>query len=416
MTDANFRNWTRRVVLVVGAVYLCQWFVGAGEVTGRFDERNLPLLRAQGRSQPSPRCSPTHAPAQRPLAVARCRLRVCLFAVTANNVTCALWRQAQASGTCFRSAGPTWGCIPGWGFGEVVESRCDRITVGEQRLFGFLPMGSYLVCGPARFRRRAFDATPERADAAPILHYFLRRGQSQQAEPMDDRLFALLYPLFGVGYLLADYVATGGATGSGPLLITAASSKTAACAAFCLRRALPAADLWGLTSPSHLDFVKSLGCYDRVMAYGQASVGLRREEVTLIDVAGDARLRDALHQHYGDRLRRSISVGRAHWAEFKPRTRACRGLDQKFWAPHYGSVRVSSAPGGLSSEQYNAGLYRAWRDFVSAVLCRPHHPPFGSGHAVGAGRYRRGVGSTARRQRQAHEGFVVTSLGTVCPA
>ena len=348
------------------------------------------------------------APAQRTLAVGEVRLRVCLFAVTANNVTCALYGDKLSFWHMFPVSGPTWGCIPGWGFGEVVESRCDRITVGE-RLFGFLPMGSYLVLRPGTISAQGFfDATPERADAAPILHYFLRRGQSQQAEPMDDRLFALLYPLFGVGYLLADYVATGGATGSGPLLITAASSKTAACAAFCLRRALPAADLWGLTSPSHLDFVKSLGCYDRVMAYGQASVGLRREEVTLIDVAGDGRLRDALHQHYGHRLRHSISVGRAHWAEFKPPQGNLPGpRPMQFWAPHYGSVRVTSAPGGLSSEQYNAGLYRAWRDFVGAVVCRPHDSPFEVVTLSGPGGIAVAWAALLDGSAEPHEGFVV---------
>ena len=53
-----------------------------------------------------------------------------------------------------------------------------------------------------------------------------------QPAAVDDGLFALFYPLFGVGYLLADYVVSSGADAASPLLITAASSKTATCAAF----------------------------------------------------------------------------------------------------------------------------------------------------------------------------------------
>lgn len=348
------------------------------------------------------------APAQRPLAAGEIRLRVCMFAVTANNVTCALYGHKLSFWDMFPVGLPPWGCIPGWGFGEVVESQCDGIEVGE-RLFGFLPMGSYLVLRPGtRSAQGFFDTATERVDVAPILHYFLRWNQRPQPALMDDALFALLYPLFGVGYLLADYVAINGANAGGPILITAASSKTAASTAFCLRRALPAADLWGVTASSHIDFVKSLGCYDRVMAYEQANVGLRREEVTLIDLAGDARLRDALHQHYGDRLRQSISVGRAHWAEFRPPQSTLPGPRPKqFWAPHYGSVRVSSTPGGLSSAQYNAGLHRAWRDFVSAVVCRPHHPGFEAVALSGPGGIAVAWAALLDGSAEPHEGFVV---------
>ena len=54
----------------------------------------------------------------------------------------------------------------------------------------------------------------------------------------------------------------------------------------------------------------------------------------------------------------------------------------------------------------NAGLYRAWRDFVSAVLCRPHHPPFEAVTLSGPG----GIAVAAALldgSAEPHEGFVV---------
>lgn len=348
------------------------------------------------------------APSQRALKAGEVRLRVSFFAVTANNLTCALYGDKLSFWGMFPVNDPAWGAIPGWGVGEVVESRCDGITVGE-RLFGFLPMGSHLIVQPGAVSGQGFfDTAAPRTDTAPILHYFLRWHCRPQPAAVDDGLFALFYPLFGVGYLLVDYVVSSGADAASPLLITAASSKTATCAAFCLRRAMPAADLCGLTSAAHLDFVKSLGCYDRVVVYEHAGVGLRRESVTLIDIAGDARLRDAIHQHYGERLRTSISVGRAHWAEFKPPYASLPGPRPKqFWAPHYGRVRVSSSGTGISSEQYNAGLSRAWRDFTSAVLARPRQQPFATLNLSGPGGIAVAWAALLDGSADPHEGFVV---------
>ena len=126
------------------------------------------------------------------------------------------------------------------------------------------------------------------------------------------------------------------------------------------------------------------------------------------DIAGDARLRDAIHQHYGERLRTSISVGRAHWAEFKPPYASLPGPRPKqFWAPHYGRVRVSSSGTGISSEQYNAGLSRAWRDFTSAVLARPRQQPLATLNLSGPGGIAVAWAALLDGSADPHEGFVV---------
>ena len=209
---------------------------------------DLPFCVRRGRSRRHLAAARPDAPAQRTLARWASALCACLFAVTANNA-CALYGDKLSFWHMFRSADRP-GAASGWGFGEVVESRCDRIAVGE-RLFGFLPVGGYLVLRRRDFGAGLFDATPGGGCGAD-LHYFLRRGQSRNRRSRwDDRLFALLYPLFGVIYLLADghwrlaahrqQPAThhGGIESRPPV-------RSSAC-----RHALPAADLLkGLTSPS----------------------------------------------------------------------------------------------------------------------------------------------------------------------
>ena len=49
----------------------------------------------------------------------------------------------------------TWGCIPMWGFGEVIESNCDDITNGE-RLFGYFPAADYLTLSPIKVSNHNF--------------------------------------------------------------------------------------------------------------------------------------------------------------------------------------------------------------------------------------------------------------------
>src|SRR5689334_14380378 len=80
----------------------------------------------------------------------RARLRVDAFALTSNNITYAVFGAAMQYWDFFPTADPeAWGCVPVWGFAEVVESTSDACTVGE-RLYGYLPMASELVVEPGR--------------------------------------------------------------------------------------------------------------------------------------------------------------------------------------------------------------------------------------------------------------------------
>ena len=89
------------------------------------------------------------SPDVRPLADGELRLRIDQFALTANNITYAAFGDAMKYWQFFPSGDEGFGCIPAWGFADVVESRCAGVDTG-QRVYGYLPMGDYLVVRPER--------------------------------------------------------------------------------------------------------------------------------------------------------------------------------------------------------------------------------------------------------------------------
>src|SRR5438477_12264478 len=78
----------------------------------------------------------------------RARLRVDRFGLTTNNITYAVFGDAMRYWDFF-PVEPGWGCIPVWGFADVVASNSDGCAVGE-RVYGYLPMASDLIVEPGR--------------------------------------------------------------------------------------------------------------------------------------------------------------------------------------------------------------------------------------------------------------------------
>ncbi|MBA4266608.1 MAG: DUF2855 domain-containing protein, partial [Comamonadaceae bacterium] len=118
-----------------------------------------------------------------PLGEGEIRVRVEQFAYTSNNITYAAFGDAmnywqffpvvpqaeEAPGT-----DAPWGIIPVWGFGVVVETRCDGVAKGE-RLYGYWPMASSVVLQPARVSPEGFfDGAPHRAALHPVYNQYLR--------------------------------------------------------------------------------------------------------------------------------------------------------------------------------------------------------------------------------------------------
>ena len=71
---------------------------------------------------------------------------------------------------------------------------------------------------------------------------------------------------------------------------------------------------FGLGGPK-LEFCCSLGCCDEVRYYEALDAMNRSLPSVYVDFAGNAALRRSLHEHFGDALRYSCSVGGTHWDE-----------------------------------------------------------------------------------------------------
>jgi hypothetical protein len=240
-------------------------------------------------------------------------LRVERFGLTANNVTYAVMGEAMSYWDFF-PAEDGWGRVPMWGFAEVERSEAEGVEPGT-RLYGYLPPSSHLVVAPVEADERGFvDGSPHRAALPSAYHRYLATAADPFYRRQTEEVQMLLRPLFFTSFLIDDQLDDEGLTGRGPILVSSASSKTAIAAAFLLARR-QGVELVGLTSPRSVDFVAGLGIYDRTLAY-DAIDSLQRGPATYVDVAGDARVRQAVHSHFGDELLHSMAVGVTHWEEF----------------------------------------------------------------------------------------------------
>ncbi len=310
----------------------------------------------------------TPAPAA-PLADGELRLRIDSFALTANNITYAVFGETMRYWDFFPTGDPATGCLPVWGFGEVAESCCDEIAVGE-RLYGFLPAGDELVLAPAGISRGAFfDASAHRRDLPAVYNQLVRCAGDRGHDPAREAEQALLRPLFTTSFLIDDFLADHGGFGAHQVLLSSASSKTAYGTAFCMahRRGTPQAlHIVGLTSTAHLDFCASLGCYDEVLAYEQVDRLDASRPTVYVDFSGSAPLRRTVHGHFGDRLTHSASVGGAHWDELgaKGASRDLPGPPPTlFFAPAQVDKRLADwGPAGLQQR-----MAAAWQAFMQAL-------------------------------------------------
>lgn len=233
------------------------------------------------------------------------------FAFTANNITYAALGDALAYWQFF-PAPDGWGCIPVWGFGDVVASTHPDVAVGE-RFYGYYPMASHVVVQPGKVGRGGFtDVTPHRVHLPVVYNQYSRTSSDPAYRADQESLQMLLRPLFMTSFLIDDFLADNALFGAEQVVLTSASSKTALGTAFLLAQRDNLAVI-GLTSPANVAFVQSLGCYDVVLPYAQlATLDNTRPTVT-VDFAGNGRLLHQLHHHFSDQLRYSSLVGVAHW-------------------------------------------------------------------------------------------------------
>jgi hypothetical protein len=200
--------------------------------------------------------------------------------------------------------------MPVWGFADVAASMADGLREGS-RIFGYLPPASHLVVRPDRASPQDFvDTTPHRAELPAAYNRYIRMAGLPLYEERNEDQQMLLWPLYFTSFLIDDFLDDEGFFGAKAAVLSSASSRTSSALAYLLDKR-EGIEVVGLTSPRNVEFTESLGVYDSVVPYEELE-SLDRDEAVYVDMSGDARVRSAVHGHWGDQLRHSAAVGLTH--------------------------------------------------------------------------------------------------------
>ena len=316
----------------------------------------------------------THVQTLPALSEGQVRVAIARFALTSNNITYAAFGDAMNYWRFFPvwhvdgTLDPAWGCIPVWGFGTVVESRCPDVATGE-RLYGYFPMSSHVDLTPIRPTELSFiDGAPHRAGLHAVYNQYTRCSADPLYTADSEDLQALLRPLFTTSWLIDDFFADnayfGATSPPGPkpaMLLSSASSKTAYGTAFQMAQRSNI-DVVGLTSARNIAFCESLGCYNRVLTYDQLSLVSADVPAAYIDFAGNAAFRKAVHTHC-KALVYSSSIGGTHVSALGGGRDLPGPRPVLFFAP--AQIKKRSADWGARPLQQR--LVQSWQQFIAAV-------------------------------------------------
>ncbi|KDQ58503.1 hypothetical protein JAAARDRAFT_34316 [Jaapia argillacea MUCL 33604] len=268
-------------------------------------------------------------------------IRVDRFGFSANNIT----YQALGEAPHFRYfdfhpapkgegvSTATHGLIPVWGFGTVEASTHPRIKPGE-RVYGYLAPTRYLLLpvSPSDVNKYSFFVPRPHLPADRRPYNQITRCESDpQYDPspvVED--FTMLYrPLFWTSFWCEDWLNSSSYRGAARrILISSASSKTAFCLAYLIRkRAIPGMRVVGVTSAKNVAFTQRLGLYDEVEKYDsfESSISLQGEKETWIyvDVAGNESFNERVFARfasipYDSPLAASIALGMTNLSPSSP--------------------------------------------------------------------------------------------------
>ena len=291
-------------------------------------------------------------------------IRIDHFALTANNITYGVAGDAIGYWQFFPAEDP-WGCIPVWGFGEVIASAHPEVPVGE-RLYGYYPMSTHLAIRPENVSRGGLvDGAAHRSALPPVYNQYTRTAADPAYDPDREAEQMLYRPLFTTAFFLDDFLLDNGFFGAGNVILTSASSKTSLGLAHLLHeKRRENCRVIGLTSQRNRAFVAGLGCYDQTVTYDQID-SLPKVPSVMVDMAGSGSVRAAVHGHLADELRYSCAVGATHWdsATVGQGDQDLPGpKPEMFFAPTQIQKRLSE----WGQEKFNALMAEAWEGFLRA--------------------------------------------------
>jgi hypothetical protein len=252
------------------------------------------------------------------LQLGQIRLTVERFALTTNNITYAVAGEMLDYWGFFPADEPgadgkRWGRIPAMGLGSVAESAHPDIAVGG-RYFGFYPMATDVVIDATPYGNAFRDVGAHRAEHAATYTDFRDVTADVMFRPEQADEYLLLWGVFMTSFLVDDYLADNDFLDATQTLVTSASSKTSICLAQCLAQRDDHRCI-GLTSERNRVFVENLGLYDEILTYDEVDQLDPTMTSTLVDIAGSASVQSAVHTHFSDALKVSLTVGATHWQE-----------------------------------------------------------------------------------------------------
>jgi hypothetical protein len=279
------------------------------------------------------------------------------FGLTTNNITYALVGDSMNYWGFF-PAEDGWAHVPVWGFADVVASEAEGLPEGT-RIYGYLPPASYLVVRPDRTSATDFvDASPHRAELPAAYNRYVRVDGDVSYDQANEDQHILLWPLYFTSYLIDDMLDDEGFFEAKQVVISSASSRTSSALAYLLSlREGP--EVIGLTSPRNVEFTASLGVYGRVIPYEELE-SLNRDPAVYVDVAGNAKLRSAVHEQWRDELRHSAAVGITHQGDLGGSSRLPGAKPTFFFAP----TRLKKRAEDWGPQGLNERIAEAWRPYV----------------------------------------------------
>lgn len=295
-----------------------------------------------------------------PLGEGAIRLRIESFSVTANNLTYAVVGDAFGYWNFFPGEGE-WGVVPMWGHAVVAASNHPDIAVGE-RVYGYLPMGNQLDVLPHGVTPGGFtDGAEHRQPMSPIYNQYSRLAADPEHDPAREAERMIFGPLFKTGFLIESFLRREQWFGAEVLVVTSASSKTAMSLASVARHRSPGVRRIGLTSAGNVDFVRSGGFYDEVLAYDDMA-SLPLAPSVLVDFAGNAALIHGVHTALGDHLKYSCTVGATHvGAGFGRDNGPLPGpAPVLFFAPDHAVAAIKE----LGPKAFGAAVAESWLRFL----------------------------------------------------
>ena len=286
-------------------------------------------------------------------------LEVVHFGLTANNITYAMFGEAMSYWGFFPADDPGWGRVPMWGFATVAASKHEQLEAGR-RVYGYLPPSTGLLVTPARVSEDGFiDASAHRTELPGAYNSY----RSTTTDPVYDAgredQQMLLRPLFFTSYLLDDFLAEAALFGAPMAVISSASSKTSSGLAFLLSQR-EGIEVVGLTSSRSVEFVRGLDVYDHVVSYDELGE-LPPGRAVYVDMAGDAAVRQAVHEHYAGELAHSAVIGATHHDRMGSVPDELPGPRPTFFFAPDRVVKRSADWGTKGLEQR---LAQAWKPYV----------------------------------------------------